>query len=51
MNKCELCKRNATQSNADYFPGKWLCTLHAKIMIRKGRIAKKLNKLKERKVN
>lgn len=46
MNKCKLCKRDATQSNNEYFKGEWLCTLHAKKAIANGRIAKKLNKIK-----
>jgi hypothetical protein len=33
----------ATQKNQRYFPDEWLCTFHANIETRKGRIAKKIN--------
>jgi hypothetical protein len=41
--KCNRCTRRATQKNQRYFPDEWLCTFHANIETRKGRIAKKIN--------
>ena len=41
------CKREATQSNYEYFNGIWYCTYHANKATKAGRIERKLNKKKK----
>lgn len=41
--KCEhpKCTRKATQSNNQYFKGKWYCTYHANRIVREGKRKRK----------